>query len=65
MKTRTKNRLIPAGEKSPRIGGLELRSEEHLLRLCTLLLIFGVEEAAPELIDLPVELERERVLARR
>ena len=63
MKTRTKNRLIPAGEKSPRIGGLELCSEEHLVRPCTLLLIFGVEETATELIDLPVELEHERVLA--
>src|SRR6476469_3366627 len=65
MKTRTKNRLIPAGEKSPCIGGLELCSEEHLVRPCTLLLIFGVEETAAELIDPPVELEHERVLARR
>src|SRR5207248_1434602 len=65
MKTRTKNRLIPAGEKSPRIGGLELCSEEHPVRPCTLLLIFGVEETAAELIDLPVELEYERVGVKR
>src|SRR6266700_1730423 len=63
MKTGTKNRLIPAREESPRIGGLELRSEEHLLRACTLLLIFGIEKSAAKLIDFASELERACMLA--
>src|SRR5438105_13441453 len=62
---RTKNRLIPAWEKPARIGGFELRSEEHLLRACPLLLIFGVEQTAAKLIDFTGELECERVLSQR
>ena len=52
LKTRAKNWLVPAGEKSASIGGFKLRSEHDLFCSAALLLVGHVEKSLALLIDL-------------
>ena len=65
LKTRAKNRFIPAGEKPAGVSRLELRTEHDFPLASALLLITRVKKSLSLLIDFPREAKRECVVSRR